>query len=381
MELYLIALKELGLDNMTLNYIALNCTFEEVHEIFSGHYLSIQLSKNINLDKYSSKLSDLVLMQEYLKKAKNIIKKNKKNKIKFVCIHQKSYPQNLKKLADAPTILYFKGRGFYKKHIKALACVGTRTPTPFGVSAVESLIPKWVNEDFTIVSGLAEGIDTVSHTTCLKNNGTTIAVLAHGLDMIYPKSNKDLADTILQSNGLLVSEYPIGTPPEKHHFVNRNRIVSGLSKGVVVFETKAKSGSMHTVNFAISQERPVFCPLPDMAKPQTEGLLKLLNEKKAVAIQGKNRYEKAIILTGYKVKKDKAKIQQLKTISTYNILNTLDPDINKIHESKISEKKTATITVDRELYEKYKQILNKQNLSSKDLFNAFILSVINSQKT
>lgn len=104
-------------------------------------------------------------------------------------------------------------------------------------------------ENFSIISGLALGIDAESHKACLNVGGRTIAILAHGLDMIYPRENIELSKSILNNGGTLISEYPVGTKPDKFRFVDRNRIVSGLSKGTIVFETKEKSGTMHTVDY------------------------------------------------------------------------------------------------------------------------------------
>lgn len=302
---YYIALTFLITANKDANLLLKELDDKEIINLFEGKFTELQMEYGFDYNKYSKKLNDKQVLENALNKAQDIIDKNKEFDIKTIIISNNSYPTNVKEIDDAPTILYYKGKGFFKKHEKAIGCAGTRTPTDMGLNAVRSLVERMTVEGFTIVSGLAEGIDTQSHKTCLEYGGTTFAVLAHGLDSVYPKGNKDLAAEILKNDGMLISEYPVGTKPERYRFVNRNRILSGLSKGVVIFETKEKSGTMHTVNFALGQGRKIFCPVPLEDVEQTKGVIMLLKNKKAIPIQNKDEYDIIITGTGYKVVRDK----------------------------------------------------------------------------
>lgn len=380
METYIIALKELKISNKIILTILELFQLEDYLSLFSGDYISLQFKFNLPLDKYSNALSNKDILNSAIEKAKEIKQLSKKNKIKILLFNDKRYPLSLKNISNPPPIIYYKGRGFYKKHIKSIACVGTRSITDFGIGAAESIVPSLVKEGFTIVSGLALGIDYLSHRICLENEGTTIAVLAHGLDMVYPKSSSGLAESILENNGLLVSEYPIGTTPDKFRFIERNRIVSGLSKGTVVFETKEKSGTMHTVNDTIEQGKPVFCPVPRNFNNTTIALAKLIQSGTARAIPSRNAFEVIVLGTGYRLK-DKDKILELKNKASLEIINNIKIDtVDNLNDIQFEDFKYSGIKVDDTLYQKYKEVLKENNLSNKDLFNAFMLSVISSNK-
>ncbi|NBI06831.1 DNA-processing protein DprA [Senegalia massiliensis] len=381
MNKYLIALKELKVNNELILKMLKIFQLIDFKLLFEGKYLDIEFKHNIKFDKYANTFSDVPKLNDAIKKAKEIIALSKENKIKITNIKDKKYPYNLKLIDNPPAILYYKGRAFYKKHRKSIACVGTRSITSFGINASEAIIPSLVKEGFTIISGLAIGIDTVSHKICLDNGGTAIAVLAHGLDAIYPKSNKDLYNRILENNGLVVSEYPIGTKPDKFRFVERNRLVSGLSKGTIVFETKEKSGTMHTVNYTLEQDKPVFCPLPQEAGLTTTALIKLIQQGKAISIPSQNAFERVVLGTGYKIK-DKDKVNKLKKKSASNIINSSKIDYKELDKAfNFDEKKYSGIRVDKDLYLKYREVLKENNLTNKEMFNAFMLSVINSNSS
>ncbi|MDF2545828.1 MAG: dprA [Anaerosolibacter sp.] len=166
------------------------------------------------------------------------------------------YPSNLKNIYDPPYLLYKIGN-ICSKDENAVAIVGARKATPYGKWAAYKLAGDLAKRGITIVSGMAYGIDTAAHRGALDSGGRTIAVLGSGVDVCYPKSNYSLMKEI-EKNGAVVSEYAIGTPPAPNHFPPRNRIISGLAKGVVVIEANAKSGSLITVEFALEQGREVL---------------------------------------------------------------------------------------------------------------------------
>ena len=209
------------------------------------------------------------------------IKYMKENNIDIIHICEKSYPQILKQIYDAPVSLYIRGN---KKILNGenVGIVGCRDCTDYGKKAAKYFGYNLSKEkSINIVSGLAKGVDSYAHwgsvganievkgdkncgkkySSCGKQNidcGKTIAVLGNGLDMIYPKENIELANEIIRNGGAIISEYPCGTKPDKMNFPARNRIISGISQGIIVIEAKEKSGTLITVDFALEQGRDVF---------------------------------------------------------------------------------------------------------------------------
>jgi len=167
-----------------------------------------------------------------------------------------SYPVALREIHDPPILLYLKGKDIPKKAV-FIGVVGSRHPTPYGVKSAEKIGQGLGRRGLGVVSGMARGIDSAAHWGCLAGRGFTIAVLGTGIDITYPASNKKLADKIIRE-GAVISEFPLGTPPEPKNFPIRNRIISGLSQGVVVVEATKKSGSLITASLALEQGREVF---------------------------------------------------------------------------------------------------------------------------
>ncbi len=178
--------------------------------------------------------------------------------IKAINISDISYPKLLKEIKNPPKVLYYKGK--IEPDENCFAIVGTRRCSDYGKRVALEIAGDLAEAGLTIVSGLAPGIDTFSHQAVVERRKRTIAVLGTGLDKesIYPQSNLKLAEKILETGGCLLSEYPTGTPGSKITFPQRNRIISGLSLGVLVVEAKEKSGTLITANFAFSQKRKVF---------------------------------------------------------------------------------------------------------------------------
>lgn len=184
------------------------------------------------------------------------------------------YPPLLREIDAPPPVLFVKGNlDCFSRH--CVGVVGTRRPTQYGRNAAASIVKQLVEKQIVIVSGLAHGVDTVSHQTCLDNDGTTIAVFGCGLDRVYPADNKRLAADIL-NRGALVSEFDLGTMPESFNFPRRNRIISGLSAGVVVVEAPKKSGSLITASYALQQGREVFAIPGPIFSDQSDGTFDLL---------------------------------------------------------------------------------------------------------
>ena len=181
----------------------------------------------------------------------------RENRIECQILADDIYPENLKKIDNPPFVLFVKGK-IKASDKKALAVVGSRRMSRYGVKVTQKIVADLVKKEITIVSGLARGIDTITHQTALKAGGRTIAVLGSGLENIYPPENKSLVEEIVKGHGAVVSEFPPEQPPAPGNFPARNRIIAGLSLGTVVIEGAAKSGSLITARWAAEQGREVF---------------------------------------------------------------------------------------------------------------------------
>src|SRR5208283_1803977 len=203
------------------------------------------------------------------------IEKAEHHKIRIVTLFDKEYPEPLSHLDNAPPILYAKG-DLIEEDRFALAMVGSRNMSEYGRKIAADLSYELASTGLTIVSGMARGIDTVSHSGALKAGGRSIAVLGCGLDICYPAENKELM-TALSGSGCVISEFPLGTPPVRENFPRRNRLISGLSLGVLVVEAAARSGSLITAGFALEQGREIFAVPGNITSSNargTNGLIK-----------------------------------------------------------------------------------------------------------
>ncbi|MBW4488728.1 MAG: DNA-processing protein DprA [Trichocoleus desertorum ATA4-8-CV12] len=189
------------------------------------------------------------------------------------------YPHLLLEIPDPPPVLYYKGQVQSQEQqatTPAIAIVGTRDPSEYGRRWARKLSSSLAHQSFTVVSGLAYGIDTEAHQSCLDVGGYTIAVLGTGVDMVYPWKNQKLYDQIAEQ-GLLVSEYPAGTQPDRSHFPRRNRIIAGLSRAILVMEAPGKSGALITAHLANDYGRDVYVLPGSLDNPRSMGCLKLLS--------------------------------------------------------------------------------------------------------
>lgn len=177
--------------------------------------------------------------------------------IDIISYEEKNYPTLLKKIKNPPISIYIKGKKEILNQVN-FAIIGSRDASEYGKSVAKKFSYYLCKSGFNIVSGLARGIDSYAHIGAIKATGKNIAVLGNGLDTVYPQENKKIAEDILNTNGCIISEYPLGTKPERNNFPARNRIISGLSNGVLVVEAKPKSGTLITVDFALEQGRDVF---------------------------------------------------------------------------------------------------------------------------
>jgi DNA processing protein len=195
-----------------------------------------------------------------------------KEGVRAVTRIDEDYPALLNELYDPPGVLFVRGAlpDETKKH---LAVVGSRKATSYGYAAVEKIIEPIAKSGVVIVSGLAYGIDSLAHKKTVECGGTTVAVLGSGIDhaSIYPSQNRTLASHIIASGGAVISEFPVGTPPLRHHFPFRNRVIAGLSHGTLVIEAALKSGSLITARSALESGREVYAVPGSIHSPLSEG--------------------------------------------------------------------------------------------------------------
>ncbi len=212
--------------------------------------------------------------------SREILRQSKQHNIRIISKESTYYPKALLQISDPPALLHVLGN-IESLNKNCIAIVGTRHPTGQGIRMAGKIAEIFAKKDYVIVSGLAEGIDTAAHRGALSAKGTTVAVVGHGLDTIYPAKNKELAEIIIKNNGALVSEYPYGTTISREHLIMRDRIQSGLSLGVFVIETGIKGGTMHTVNFCKKQKRALIVLQHPVKNENTAGNAHLISKKQA----------------------------------------------------------------------------------------------------
>jgi len=196
--------------------------------------------------------------------------------VKAVTFRDADYPARLKEIYDYPPVLYIRGK-LLPQDEWCLAVVGTRRSTVYGRQTAEEITADLATNKITIVSGLAKGIDSIAHQSALGAGGRTIAVFGCGLDIVYPAENATLARKIIEQ-GALISEFPLGTRPKPENFPRRNRILSGLSLGVLVVEANETSGAMITAHLALEQNREVFAIPGSILSPSSRGVNRLIQE-------------------------------------------------------------------------------------------------------
>ena len=196
--------------------------------------------------------------------------------VRVLTFHDPAYPSRLKEIYDYPPIIYIRG-SLLPQDEWCLAVVGTRRATVYGRQVTEEIATDLAKSGITIVSGLAKGIDSIAHRSALEAGGRSIAVFASGLDIVYPAENATLARDIIQ-HGAIISEHPLGTRPRADNFPRRNRIMSGLSLGVLVVEADETSGAMITARLALEQNREVFAVPGSILSPASHGTNRLIQE-------------------------------------------------------------------------------------------------------
>ncbi len=233
----------------------------------------------------------LALSDKGLEKVNIIRKRCQTYNIKVVTFDSPHYPENLKNIDAPPYVLYTRSskRINLNEYIR-IAMVGNRVATEYGKSTAYKLAYDLANNGIVVVSGMAKGVDAASHRGAIEAGGITVAVMGCGLDMVYPKENKDLMAKIIET-GLAISEYPPGERPLNWHFPERNRIISGISQGTVVVEAPERSGSLITANYAIDQDKVLFAVPGDVTREHSVGTNNLLKEYAYPVTSARDIYE------------------------------------------------------------------------------------------
>jgi DNA processing protein len=230
---------------------------------------------------------DSISFQKAEENAEAIIENSEQRHIKMYGFWNVLFPENLRKIKEPPVMLHVVGDINILSEKRTVAIIGTREPSDYGFKAGRRLAQVLAMKGFVVVSGLAKGCDTAAHTGCLLGNGKTIAVMAHGLDTIYPSINKDLAAEIVSKAGAIVSEYPVGQKAFGNLFVERDRLQSGLSQATIVIQTDIKGGTMHTVKFTEEENKILAClsfPNEHNTHPKVNGNIMLIKEGRAASL-------------------------------------------------------------------------------------------------
>lgn len=201
---------------------------------------------------------DSIIAKEFHDKAETELDRVKQLGGDILILDDGSYPNLLREIADPPITLYVRGDWQGCFDLPGVGVIGSRMCSTYGENASEMLARDLGSRGICVISGLARGIDTAAHKGAIRGQGKTIAVLGTGIDGVYPKENRRLVDDILESGGAVVSQFPLGTPPLKDNFPYRNRIISGLSLGVLIIEASERSGSLITARLAMEQDREVM---------------------------------------------------------------------------------------------------------------------------
>ncbi len=257
--------------------------FHNFENIVNADLKTLQSVDGINFNLAKRIVKAKENKESFQSKLQKEFDKLEKMNARVITIWDDEYPLLLEKIYDPPLILYTLGN-LTEDYNYSIAIVGTRQPTNYGKIQVEKFATELASQNIPIVSGLARGIDSIAHRSVLKTNGKTIAVLGSGLDVIYPPENKKLFEEIAEK-GAIISEYELGTKPDAPNFPRRNRIIAGLSVGILVIETGINGGAMLTANIAFDQNRNVFAIPGNIGVHQSEGTNLLIKRDEAKLIQ------------------------------------------------------------------------------------------------
>lgn len=264
--------------------------------------------------KYSlneSELEKIVLSKNNLEEIQNLIEICKTSGIKILDLFDEDYPDLLREIPDPPLVLFARGNTSYLNQ-PSVAVVGARKCSEYGFNLTRRLARELAEMGIVIVSGMAAGIDEAAHKGALEK-GTTIAVLGTGLDICYPSSNYSIYKKIPE-NGCMITEYPLGTPPLPFHFPRRNRIICGMSIGVLVTEAKEKSGSLITANLGLQYNRDIYAVPGNIDSPLSTGTNKLIQQGAKLVLNAKDIIDELPMYITMKINNDKRIFDDKKNI-------------------------------------------------------------------
>ena len=257
--------------------------FSSLEEIFSAPFARLEYLTSPSLAKSLIEFRKNSHYEKAIQFSEEQFSKADKLGATILSISSNEYPEQLKQIYDAPIFLFVWGNIIHNDKY-SLAIVGTRTPTNYGKQVCENFTKDFSKLGITIISGLAYGVDTIAHKTALADGTRTIAVLAGGIDKLYPQENLELAKHISE-NGAVISEFPFGTKPDAFNFPRRNRIISGLSLGTLLIESKIGGGGMITAELALDQNKEVFAIPGAINNEKSEGCNVLIKEGRAKLAQ------------------------------------------------------------------------------------------------
>lgn len=255
-----------------------NIIFKRLIDKFKtpGQILKAEISALMEVEGVGKELAIRIAKQMCSEDPVRFLKKIQDMDARIIVYSDRNYPDILREIYDPPMLLYIKGKDI-PPDIENIAIVGSRRPTPYGLKVTHQLAEELSKYGLGIVSGMAYGIDTSAHWGAISSQGFTIAVLGTGINVIYPRSNKKLYQKIIDC-GAILTEFPPDTLPEGKNFPVRNRIISGLSRGVIVIEAATRSGSLITANLALEQGREVFAVPGSINSPKSKGTHYLIKQ-------------------------------------------------------------------------------------------------------
>jgi DNA processing protein len=349
-----------------LFWIGLSCipgigrvTFRKLSQHFGSPELALAASRDeLKQIGLTERLIGGIASFPWREHAEQELSKASEAGVRIIIADDPAYPSALKSAPDAPLFLYAKGE---LRQEECIAIVGTRKPTHYGLTVTHRIAYDISSAGFTIVSGLARGIDTQAHRGALDAKGRTIAVLGCGIDVVYPPENRDLFEKI-SASGAVVTENPFGTQPEAGYFPARNRIISGLSRGTVIIEATEDSGSLITANYTLEQCRKLFAVPGNIGSPSSRGTNNLI-KRGAVLADGANDVLAALGMKKRLVKINSARPLPLLTKDEEAILHYITDEPKHIdlimNESRFAAGKLGGVLINLELKGLTKQLPGK----------------------
>ncbi len=312
--------------------------FKNIEEVFEQDISKIKEVCGIKSKDFEKQFNKRIIFDKAEKELNQIVKKG----FGIVTIEDETYPSNLRNIPDPPLFMYYKGN-ITHEDINSIGIVGTRTPSNHGKEIAYKLAHDLSSAGIIVVSGLAKGIDSNGHKGCVDNKKRTIAVLGSGIDIIYPYENRKLAEKIIENQGLILSEFPIGNKPERFNFPQRNRIIAGITLGIVVVQSPEDSGSLITAKFANDYGRSIFAIPGSPNSKLYKGSNQLIKDG-AILVENANDIIEQIKYELSPIRKDinnimEKKREKSKIDKNYEIVKEtiLTDEISHINEKKIPD--------------------------------------------